>query len=573
MSAVSPRTAKLLSRLEDVIEGWQAFQLAVEHQFSRNDFGEKVRELAEDLEYNHAERIKQRKAGLTSFELEDFLSLVLAEDYNTVVEDGTTVEVAAVLEKIFSTDREARAAAADPSHERFKMAAGSGLDPLSGQSEAAHNAAVATSNKLKEGVSFAAALRKAGGGGSGATANPTQRQKEDEEIGRGDEAADGNEDSGDEDDGSDDLDEDDEIEVGDRVAVFSSPDAEETDHTGTVVAIDVDRAEIHVQYDVADGQSGVGDVVAVSESLVEPLLPEDDPLQKQADRLINLDEQADSNVLADAAAETKPEVTATSDNDEDELFYEHLVQMDEGDSIGTDHGDDGSAYASADAARGAGNALNSNSEAMPTQQTVSTKQKQHHAGKHQTDKTHHQQQQQRQTNFDTTISGDRMGGATRVSQNVAGGLKRASAQHAKNRNRHTGRDDRATNEQVMDPRTKMMIFRLVSNRTLDSFHGCISTGKEANVYHAFSSKDWDADAGETDSQNGLTQSTTQTEVAVKVFKTAILVFKDRDKYVTGEHRYRNGYCKKNPRKMVKVCSRLESVRAVGGAPLVVAAFQ
>lgn len=31
-----------------------------------------------------------------------------------------------------------------------------------------------------------------------------------------------------------------------------------------------------------------------------------------------------------------------------------------------------------------------------------------------------------------------------------------------------------------------------------------------------------------------------------------MVFKDRDKYVSGEYRYRHGYCRSNPRKMVKV---------------------
>lgn len=58
--------------------------------------------------------------------------------------------------------------------------------------------------------------------------------------------------------------------------------------------------------------------------------------------------------------------------------------------------------------------------------------------------------------------------------------------------------------------------------------GCLSTGKEANVYYARGvGKD------EEDIQ----------EYAVKIFKTSILVFKDRDKYVSGEYRFRNGYCK------------------------------
>lgn len=58
--------------------------------------------------------------------------------------------------------------------------------------------------------------------------------------------------------------------------------------------------------------------------------------------------------------------------------------------------------------------------------------------------------------------------------------------------------------------------------------GCLSTGKEANVYYARGSAE----------ENGPAK-----EYAVKIFKTSILVFKDRDKYVSGEYRFRNGYCK------------------------------
>ena len=45
--------------------------------------------------------------------------------------------------------------------------------------------------------------------------------------------------------------------------------------------------------------------------------------------------------------------------------------------------------------------------------------------------------------------------------------------------------------------------------------------------------------------------------AVKIYKTSILIFKDRDKYVTGEFRFRHGYCRHNPRKMVKTWAEKE----------------
>jgi RIO kinase 1 len=81
--------------------------------------------------------------------------------------------------------------------------------------------------------------------------------------------------------------------------------------------------------------------------------------------------------------------------------------------------------------------------------------------------------------------------------------------------------------------------------------GCLSTGKEANVYYA---------KGKSTTASAVSLSSSAAsggEYAVKIFKTSILVFKDRDKYVSGEFRFRNGYCKSNPRKMVKTWAEKE----------------
>ena len=71
--------------------------------------------------------------------------------------------------------------------------------------------------------------------------------------------------------------------------------------------------------------------------------------------------------------------------------------------------------------------------------------------------------------------------------------------------KNQGRDDRATTEQVMDPRTRLILFKMLSRGLFEEIHGCVSTGKEANVYHATSPSQ---------------------ELAVKVFKTSILVFRE-----------------------------------------------
>jgi RIO kinase 1 len=111
-----------------------------------------------------------------------------------------------------------------------------------------------------------------------------------------------------------------------------------------------------------------------------------------------------------------------------------------------------------------------------------------------------------------------------------------SEKKSEKRPNYYGRDDRATSEQVLDPRTRLILFKLLSNGFLEEIDGCLSTGKEANVYYGRG-------------KHGQ-------EYAIKIFKTSILVFKDRDKYVSGEFRFR-GYCKSNPRKMVKTWAEKE----------------
>jgi RIO kinase 1 len=109
--------------------------------------------------------------------------------------------------------------------------------------------------------------------------------------------------------------------------------------------------------------------------------------------------------------------------------------------------------------------------------------------------------------------------------------------------RGADKSDRATNEQVLDPRTRMILLQMINRNIVSEVNGVISTGKEANVYHAMSS------ATDEDSPD--------VHRAIKVYKTSILVFKDREKYVAGEHRFRQGYNKSNNRAMVKVWAEKE----------------
>ncbi|KAF9582357.1 Serine/threonine-protein kinase RIO1 [Lunasporangiospora selenospora] len=116
-------------------------------------------------------------------------------------------------------------------------------------------------------------------------------------------------------------------------------------------------------------------------------------------------------------------------------------------------------------------------------------------------------------------------------------IKMGSKKAAGDRTKNTDKSDRATSDQVLDPRTRIILFKMLNRNIIYEVNGCISTGKEANVYHARTEE------GE--------------HRAIKIYKTSILVFKDRDRYVSGEYRFRHGYNKSNPRKMVKVWAEKE----------------
>jgi RIO kinase 1 len=106
---------------------------------------------------------------------------------------------------------------------------------------------------------------------------------------------------------------------------------------------------------------------------------------------------------------------------------------------------------------------------------------------------------------------------------------------ASSQRRHGGADkqERATVEQVIDPKTRILLFKLINNGFISEIFGCMSTGKEANVYHASRT----LPASEESSKESVQR------LAIKIYKTSILVFKDRDRYVSGEYRFRHGYCK------------------------------
>ncbi|KAF2360618.1 Protein kinase-like domain [Trinorchestia longiramus] len=112
-----------------------------------------------------------------------------------------------------------------------------------------------------------------------------------------------------------------------------------------------------------------------------------------------------------------------------------------------------------------------------------------------------------------------------------------SGMEQSSRSVYRDKDDRKTVEKVLDKRTTMVIHKYINNGDISAVHGCISTGKEANVYFCPSER------------HGA--------CALKIYKTSVMVFKDRDRYVTGDFKFRHGYAKHNSRKKIRVWAEKE----------------
>ena len=90
--------------------------------------------------------------------------------------------------------------------------------------------------------------------------------------------------------------------------------------------------------------------------------------------------------------------------------------------------------------------------------------------------------------------------------------------------RNKDRSDYALVERVIDKKTEYLFQKWQQNKFLDSVHGCISAGKEANVYYA---------------PRGVA-SESEKDFAIKIYKVETMVFRDREIYIDGEHRFRKG---------------------------------
>lgn len=143
------------------------------------------------------------------------------------------------------------------------------------------------------------------------------------------------------------------------------------------------------------------------------------------------------------------------------------------------------------------------------------------------------------------VCGDGEGMDMKLPNHVYNKLKRHSDAENKRQQKLHEKKEHSTAEHAMDPRTRLILYKLVNNGTLESISGSISTGKESVVYHAFG--------------GSVNEQSLPTEVAIKVYKTTLNEFRTREKYVHGDHRFsKDDYKKQNPRKIIKMWAMKEA---------------
>ncbi len=132
-------------------------------------------------------------------------------------------------------------------------------------------------------------------------------------------------------------------------------------------------------------------------------------------------------------------------------------------------------------------------------------------------------------------------------------------------------------EQAVDPRTRLLMYKMVNAGILENINGCISTGKESVVFHANGGRcvlcviicATRLSLAINTSVHLLSGCLSQCvscsfeekivpeECVLKVFKTTLNEFKNRDKYIKDDYRFKDRFSKLNPRKIIHLWAEKE----------------
>lgn len=110
----------------------------------------------------------------------------------------------------------------------------------------------------------------------------------------------------------------------------------------------------------------------------------------------------------------------------------------------------------------------------------------------------------------------------------------------------TVQKEQATHSMALDPATRLMLYKLVNGGIVDEVNGCLSTGKESVVFHG------------TFRPQPENPECVARECAIKVFKTTVTEFKNRQQFLHGDRRYEDRVGRQGARKLVRLWAEKES---------------
>ncbi|XP_066435719.1 serine/threonine-protein kinase RIO3 [Eleutherodactylus coqui] len=139
--------------------------------------------------------------------------------------------------------------------------------------------------------------------------------------------------------------------------------------------------------------------------------------------------------------------------------------------------------------------------------------------------------------------GDGIGMDLKLSNHVFNVLKQHSISEQRRSARLHDKKEVSTAEKVVDPKTRLLLYKMVNAGVLDTINGCVSTGKESVVFHA--------------NGGSMEDQAVPSECAIKVFKTTLNEFKNRDKYIKDDYRFKDRFSKLNPRKIIRMWAEKE----------------
>lgn len=140
-------------------------------------------------------------------------------------------------------------------------------------------------------------------------------------------------------------------------------------------------------------------------------------------------------------------------------------------------------------------------------------------------------------------TGDGGGFDMKLSNNVYNHLKVHSRTEEKRHKRLHDKTEKSTAVLAFDAKTRLLLFKLVNNGCLEAINGTVSSGKEAVILHAAGGKSDDPPV--------------PAECAIKVYKTTLNEFRNRDRYIQDDHRFKDRYSKQNPRKIIRLWAEKE----------------